>query len=257
LGITADLLHAYDAEVRGVSPTVGPGRRVERDGPVFRTVGLNHNMIEYGDLGGLAGTQLDAFIARQVAYFQARGEGFEWKTHRHDAPADLPARLVAAGFLPADAETVVVGWARPLATEPDPPPGIRLRTVTDDVDLWRIADLNEAVWGVADRGHTVAKLADHVESGAVIVVAEAGPDVVSYGRIEFGPGRFASLWGGSTRREWRRKGIYRALVAYRANLAVARGHEIIQVDCTEDSRPILERLGMSAVTQSTPYLWRP
>jgi hypothetical protein len=251
-----ELRRAYDAEMRGVAPAVGTGRTVERDGPVFRTSGLDYNMIEYRDLGGLQGAELDAFIARQVAYFAARGERFEWKTHGHDSPADLSARLLAAGFAPEDAETIVVGRAAPLATEPRPPAGVDLRAVTAEADLQRIADLSQAVWG-EDRTWIVPMLTEEIELGSVIVVAEAGAEVVSSGRIRFGPGRFASLWGGSTRGDWRGKGIYRALVAYRAQLAVARGHEFVQVDCTEESRPILERLGMSAVTTSTPYIWTP
>jgi ribosomal protein S18 acetylase RimI-like enzyme len=255
--MTTELLRAYDVEVRGVAPTVGPGQVVEFDGPVFRTVGLGHNMIEYRDLGGLDGAELDAFIRRQIAVFRDRGESVEWKTHGHDLPTTLADHLTAAGFAPGDAETVVVGWSAPLAVEPEPPAGVEIRTISKEVDLWRIADLCHAVWGAQDRDRTVAKLTNDLRAGMVIVAAEAGGEVVSYGRIQFGPGRFASLWGGSTRPDWRRKGIYRALVAHRARLATERGHEIIQVDCTEDSRPILERLGMSAVTTSTPYTWTP
>jgi hypothetical protein len=31
----------------------------------------------------------------------------------------------------------------------------------------------------------------------------------------------------------------------------------LQVDCTEDSRPILEKVGFVALTTTTPYLWTP
>jgi hypothetical protein len=34
---------------------------------------------------------------------------------------------------------------------------------------------------------------------------------------------FATLWGGGTLPAWRSRGIYRAIVAYRANLALRRG----------------------------------
>lgn len=54
---------------------------------------------------------------------------------------------------------------------------------------------------------------------------------------------------------YRRRGIYRALVARRAQLAVELGYRILQVDATEDSRPILERLGLFVVGGSTPYIF--
>jgi GNAT superfamily N-acetyltransferase len=44
---------------------------------------------------------------------------------------------------------------------------------------------------------------------------------------------------------WRRRGIYRALVAHRAKLAAERGRRCIEVDASDDSRPILERLDSS------------
>jgi hypothetical protein len=83
--------------------------RVERDGPLLRTVGFgDRGMVEYRDLDGLDGGELDELIARQVRIFAERGEPFEWKLHGHDRPADLPQRLRAAGFVPEDLETVVI-----------------------------------------------------------------------------------------------------------------------------------------------------
>ena len=59
-------------------------------------------------------------------------------------------------------------------------------------------------------------------------------------------GSFATLQGGATLPEWRSRGVYRALVARRAVLAAERGCEYLQVDASDDSRPILERLGFVA-----------
>ena len=68
---------------------------------------------------------------------------------------------------------------------------------------------------------------------------------------------FATLWGGATLPEWRRRGIYRATVAYRANLAARAGFRYLETDASDESRPILERLGFTAVTTTTPYVWSP
>ena len=48
-----------------------------------------------------------------------------------------------------------------------------------------------------------------------------------------------------------------AVIAHRANLAAARGLRYLQVDTSDDSRPILQRLGFVAVTTTTPYIWSP
>ena len=58
---------------------------------------------------------------------------------------------------------------------------------------------------------------------AVVLVAEATGQVVSAGRVEFMAGhRFRRPVGGATLKAWRGRGIYRALVAARARLALAR-----------------------------------
>ena len=122
---------------------------------------------------------------------------------------------------------MVVGPIAPLAAAlPVPPEGVRLREVTARADLDRIAAMEAAVWN-EPRGW----LADGLEKeiGAdpealTVVVAEAGDEVVSAGWVRYVRGTaFATLWGGSTLPEWRRRGIYRALVGYRARLAEARG----------------------------------
>ncbi|HEY5836992.1 GNAT family N-acetyltransferase, partial [Streptomyces sp.] len=90
-----------------------------------------------------------------------------------------------------------------------------------------------------------------------MVVALAGDLPVSAARMEFHPGTdFASLWGGGTAPPWRGRGIYRALVAHRARIAAARGYRYLQVDASDQSRPVLERLGFTALSVTTPYLKR-
>ena len=94
--------------------------------------------------------------------------------------------------------------------------------------------------------------------GLSIFVAEAEGRTVGDGWVRFPSGtEFATFWGGFTLPDWRRRGIYRALVAHRAKLAVARGRRYIEVDASDNSRPILERLGFIPVTTTTPYVWSP
>ncbi|SCL29456.1 Acetyltransferase (GNAT) domain-containing protein [Micromonospora nigra] len=253
----------YDAELRPDLPDPVPaGVGVERDGPLYRVVGLDsRGFLTYRDLGGLTGEGLDALIDRQVAAFRARGEAVEWKLYAHDEPADLPDRLRAAGFVPEDEETVMVGPVAQLAAAlPLLPEGVRLREVTGRADLDRIADLESRVWET-DRSHLAEALEREIatDPGSItVVVAEAEDAVVSAGWVRYVTGTgFATLWGGSTLPTWRRRGIYRALVAHRARLARQRGRTLLQVDASADSRPVLGRLGLVAVTSTTPYVYTP
>jgi hypothetical protein len=257
---TEALLTAFDAQARAEPPGPPPGIRYEHDGPVLRVVGAARGFISAPPDTGLRGAELDELIARQRDYFAERGEAVEWKTYAHDQPPDLTTRLSAAGFAAEDTETVVVGRTEQMATPPVLPQGVMLRQVTADADMRRIADMESAVWG-KDRDYTgdhlIRELAAAPEN-FVVLVAEAGGQVVAAGWISFQPGSgFAGLWGGATLRDWRRQGIYHALVAARARLAAARDVPYLQVDASSDSAPILRRLGFHPITTTTPYVWTP
>jgi GNAT superfamily N-acetyltransferase len=258
----AALLSAYDAQLRTHVPDRLPeGVRLERDGPLIRMVGFGgRGMVGYRDLGGLDGRELEELIARQVEIFAERGEPFEWKLHGHDSPADLAERLSAAGFVPEDRETVVIASTADVSLEASPPDGVVLRDVYERSDFEQIEELENTIWNEDDdsRADSLEQERAADPDGLTIVVAEAGETVVCAGWVRF-PERteFATLWGGGTLPAWRGRGIYRALVAYRARLAAERGRRYVQVDASDDSRPILQRLGFVAVTTTTPFIWSP
>ena len=258
------MLDAYDAQLRDNEGEVLPaGVTREGDGPLFRLFGFSdgQGFVGYRDLGGVEGAALDELIARQVEFFAQRGERFEWKLHRHDRPPDLATRLRAAGFVPEEEETVLIAPVERIAAEPRLAEGISLREVSERRDFERIEAHERAVWG--DTSHT--PVAGDLEGerttdpeAIAFVVAEAGETVVCAGWVRFQAGTdFATLWGGSTLPAWQSRGIYRAVVAYRAQLAAARGFRYLEVDASSESRPILERLSFLAVTTTTPYIWSP
>jgi GNAT superfamily N-acetyltransferase len=258
------LLAAYNEQLRAIVPGRLPdGAAVEHDPPVTRFLGFGgQGWVEYRDLGDVGEAELDALIARQVGRFRERGERFEWKLHGHDRPDDLAQRLRSAGFEPEATETVVVARVADVAGRVRLPERVSLREVTELADLERIAGLEEAVWGDEDQETWLVDMLASERAAdpdaLAIVVAEAGETVVCAAWVRFERGtEFATLWGGATLPAWRGRGIYRALVARRAQLAAERGFRYLQVDASDDSRPILERLGFVALTTTTPYVWRP
>jgi GNAT superfamily N-acetyltransferase len=256
------LLCAYDEQLRGFANVGRPGITVERDGPVIRVAGSFRGFVTGPRDLGVTGADLDALIARQRDFFAARGQVVEWKTRGHDLPADLVTRLSAAGFVPEDSETVLIGVASDMAADPVLPDGVAVREVTAEADLSEIAAMESEVWAedwswLAD--DLITRIASAPADTAVFAVSdEATGRVVSAAWLVFYPGtEFAGLWGGSTLAAWRRRGIYRALVAIRAQRAAARGVRYLEVDASEASAPILRQLGFRAVTTTTPYVWAP
>lgn len=120
--------------------------------------------------------------------------------------------------------------------------------------------MESEVWG-SDCGfigdHLTGRLATAPDRLAIYTAEAAGQVVAAAWVMLQEDGQFASLYGGSTLEAWRGRGIYRALVAVRARLAAEHGYKYLHVDASDDSRPILQRLGFTAVTTTTPYVWSP
>jgi len=263
---TEKLLELYDEQLRAHVPVPLPaGVTVEREGPLVRTIGFGQfGWVEYRDLGDLSEADLDRLIRAQIARFAERDQPFEWKFHSHDRPPFLEERLTAAGFVAEELETVVIAETAALADGGPVPAGVVLREVGDRIDFERIGEMEAAGWGSGeDSSESWYPTALEQElaadpAGLAIFVAEADGVVVSAGWVRFPSGTdFATFWGGATLPAWRGRGIYRALVRRRAQLAAERGRRYLEVDASADSRPILERLGFRAVTHTRPYVWSP
>jgi ribosomal protein S18 acetylase RimI-like enzyme len=254
------LLTAYDEQLREEAE-VSSALRWERHDPVVWAVFPGgHGFVTYRSLRGWSGDRLDTLIGETVAHFVAQGVGqAEWKTRGHDDVPDLDALLRRHGFVPDEPESVMIGRAEDLAMDVPLPDGVTLRRVTEPDDVRRTVAMQDEVFGDPRPGmadELIRRLAEQ-DDGMELWAAEADGEIVSAGRIEPVAGTdFAGIWGGSTRSEWRGRGIYRALTAERARSALRTGKRFITSDSTEYSRPILERSGFVKVTTTTPYEWR-
>jgi GNAT superfamily N-acetyltransferase len=176
-------------------------------------------------------------VDRALARLRACSGHREWKLYGHD-PEGLAERLLAAGLVPEDEETVLVAEAAAI-----PPTEVEVATATD-----AYVDLAAQVFG---RRFGLPR-------NAVAVVALVDGVAVSGGRVDLEPGKdFAGLYGGVTLPAFRGRGLYRATVAARARIAREHGYRWLFVDALPTSRPILERLGFERLTTTTPYVFLP
>ncbi|KOT88532.1 GCN5 family acetyltransferase [Streptomyces sp. NRRL F-5755] len=253
------MLAVFDDRMRKNAPPDAPGAYVERVGDVVRQTGPDTawNGVLWSALDR---SRADEAIAEQIGHYTALGREFEWKLYGHDQPDDLADRLEAAGFVPEEPETLMVARIADLPTDSALPAGIELRPVTDAAGVELMAQAQEEAFGRDSTRHRQQLLAQLTErpDTVVAVVAMAGDVPVSAARMELVPGTgFAGLWGGGTVPAWRGRGIYRALIGFRARIAAERGYHYLQVDASTQSRPILQRLGFTALTTTTPYVYRP
>lgn len=239
-----------------------PDTRKERRPHVIRYVSETDgpHFILYSDLRGV---DVDAVIAEEQTYFGPLGV-LEWKVYAHDEPADLRERLAARGFELEEEETVLVldvqdraRWAaaaRALAGQPEEVSVHKLQSSAQLADVQRI---EEAVWQ-EDFGWLQERLgADMVVPDYLsIYVAYVDGEPACAGWIYFhARNQFATLFGGSTTPDQRRRGLYTAVLAARLREAAARGYHFVTTDASAMSRPILERVGFEALTTTWPCVW--
>lgn len=245
----------FDAQIRrGAGPLSPEGvvRLVGGEGP-----GAWAGVV-WSDFAPDDGASADRAIAAQRAWLRSpegKGREFEWKLYSYDHPADLPARLTSAGFVAEPPETLMVAEIAALPADTGAPDGVRLEPVTDAAGVELITHVHDQAFGTDSARLRERLLAQLGDPDLEMTVAMAGDLPVCGARMEFHPGtEFASLWGGGTVEAWRGRGVYRALVAHRARVAAARGCRYLQVDASDQSRPILERLGFAALAVTTPYI---
>jgi len=258
-----ELLAIFHDQIRLRDRDVDTANVIERDGPVHRNYpsdAAEHGaMIESPE--GL-GADPDGVIAAQRGFFAGRGQRVEWKTYSYDPPEDLGDRLTAAGFEAEEVEALILGELAVLADlAQDVSGGLRLRAIVAQ-DLPAVATFQDAIWGEGSswvtEKHFEEFAADPDHMQGCLVERESDGLVVTASWVRMIPEtEFCGLWGGSTLAEYRRQGLYRASVGYRARLALGRGYRFVRVDASPNSRPILQRLGLHQVATTTPYVLDP
>lgn len=260
----ADLLRAYDEQLRTDAETPS-ALSVERLGPLrLVTFAGGRGFVTYRDLDGADAGRVAELVAGAVERLEADPaiREIEWKTRGHDAAPGLHEALLAYGFEPEEAESIMIGPLTALADAPTPL-GVTIRRVTDADAIRQASRAADRAFGEEPDERRAAALVARIAreadrpDGMQMWAAEADGSIVCAGRLEPVAGTaFAGIWGGATLPSHRGRGIYRALTAARARSALAMGRTLCHSDSTEDSRPILERSGLVKVSTTTPYVRR-
>lgn len=250
-------LALYDEEQRRAIEY--PGMRRDATDNVVRHIDL------FGTDGVIIYSTLDvnnaeSIIREQISFYEDLGHDFEWKYYEHDSPPDLKFRLAANGFEIGEMESIV-------ALDLNEMPEVLMRSITHDIR--RITDPNQInevmivqdeIWQTDEdslaRRQLVYEMENVPDSLSVYVVYADNRPVASAWIRYKDTSQFASLWAGATLPDYRRRGIYSALLAIRAQEALKRGMRFLTVDAGAMSRPILEKLRFQLLTISNPCQWR-
>ena len=250
-----EVLALYDREQRREIEYPGMTRE-ERPGLVrYVRPAPGMSFVLYSELDEAS---VEAAIDEQLAYFAAHNQPFEWKVYAHDRPADLAQRLAARGFVLEEQDAIMV-----LNVAAAPPallaePAADVRPLTDPEQLGDVVGVLEPVWG-EDFSWVYERLGGHmaIPGYLSVYVVYVNGAAASAGWTYYNTGHFASLWGGSTRAEFRGQGLYTALLAARVREARARGVPYLTIDAGAMSRPIVPRHGFEVITCATSCEWQP
>jgi GNAT superfamily N-acetyltransferase len=236
-----------------------PDVRREETPFVVRHVALmegHEGMVVYSRLNA---DNAEAVIRAEMDHFARIGQDFEWKVYSHDQPFDLMQRLAALGFEVGDEEAIMVLDLADAPKELWGPVNADIRRISGAAGLADVIAVEQEVWG-GDKSALGEFLEDALwrdPEQISIYAAYADQHPVSAAWIFFPEGsQFASLWGGSTLEAYRGRGLYTALLAFRAQAARMRGRKFLTVDASPMSRPILEKHGFIKIAVSHPCVWR-
>ena len=252
-------MYLFDDQERKNS--VHPSYRRETAPGVVRHVSADPTRLSFIIHSDLTAANADQVIQDQVEWYkeQVNGAGLEWKTYDHDLPSDLPQRLVDHGFAREERESLLV-------LDLEDCPDVYLQPVTADVRRMtardRLGDVAAVQTAVYDKEFEWLEpqlrknLTEQPDFWSVyLAFVNDTPACAAW--ISFPPdSRFAGLWGGATLAEYRKMGLYTAVVATRAQEAIRRGYRFLTVDASDMSRPILEKRGFKLLTYTTPFTWR-
>ena len=205
-------------------------------------------------------TTADQVIAEQIDHFATIDQDFVWRVYEDDIPGDLSARLAAAGFKHIGTSELMIARVADAATDVELPEGVTLVRANEPSGIRQLIEVHEEVFDVdqTQLGRTLLAQLSIAPLLNELVVAMASDTPVSSARVQFVPDcDFAGLWGGSTLPQWRGKGLFKAMVAYRARVAAERGYDYLYVIASSQSRPILEHLTFESFGSIATFRWQP
>jgi GNAT superfamily N-acetyltransferase len=254
----SDLRARFDDEMR--RKVVPPaGLRRERRGPLTWMVGPTADPLDHIVVHSQLGAQdAEGVVASEVSRARAQGWGFSWSLYAHDEPGSLREILATHGLHAGSEQTVLTLPSGAPALGATPPPEVAIRRIRSPDDAEGVLAVQEAVWGPSATPWLRRWFAAGLGTPTLgLFVAEARGTAIGAAWTTLVAGRtFAGLYGGTVLPEWRRRGIYRALVAARASAARESGIPHLVCGANAHSAPRLERLGFEPIATAVDMTFR-
>jgi hypothetical protein len=249
-----ELLKLYDIDLR--QQVEYPEARKEVTADVVHFVreapAMNFVSYTYADEA-----RLDSVIKSELEYFVPLNQPFTWKVCDHDPLPNAGEILKSNGVVRDDDPGDV------MLLDAENAPAQLLELVTADIrrisapeGLKDIISVLDKVWGGSNTWVN-ARLGGHLKVpgylSAYVAYVEDVP--ASIGWTYFPKGHFATLFAGSTLSEYRKHGLYTAILATRVQEIRERGVRYAAVEAGDMSKPIVQKHGFEYLTTVWDYVW--
>jgi len=248
------LLICYDKDLR--LHVNYPEARKEITNDVVRFIrrapGMNFVSFTFADC-----PELDRVISKEISYLAPMEQPFTWKVYEHDCLPMMGNALLANGFA-SDNEPAAV-----MILDVNQVPASRykaakaeVRLITDQDGLKDIVQVLDGVYGghndwVYERMGLHLQIPGYLSMYAAYV--DGQPASIAW---TYFPGRnFATLFGGTTLAEYRKRGLYTSLLHLRLKEIRERGYPFAVVEAGPMSRPIVAKHGFQHLTTVYDYEW--
>jgi len=249
-----NLLVKYDKDLR--LRIAYPEAHKEITGGVVRFVrqapGMNLVSFTFANEG-----QLDRVIGNTVDYFAPMDQPFTWKVYDHDRLPSLKDKLASHGFANEEGDPVMVLDVKDVPAHIVDSPSADIRRITSREGLKDVVDVLDQVYG-GKNDWVYDRLGLHLAVPGYLSVyasyVDGNPASIAW--TYFPRGHFATLFGGTTLAEYRKRGLYTSLLAARLKEIRERGYSFAVVETGAMSKPIVERHGFRQLTTVWDYEWQ-
>lgn len=253
------ILDTFDKHERKEANFPGFTRKQNSSSIVMIDYKQEYNMISYSTMDN---SNLDKEVETQLDYFKGKTKKLEWKVYTHDKILNLHLKLKDKGFELGEEESVMCLSLDSIELPSTIPSGIDIRKITNPEDVPKVFQIQEEVFDPDQKRmteSTISELNEYKKTGietTSLFAVYVGGIPVSSARICYNiDSPFAGLWSGGTKKEFRGKGFYSALVNARISEALGKGVKYITIDALPTSRPIVEKLGFKYLTSTIPCIW--
>lgn len=245
-----NVLKLYDEEVR-LSPVSTAEYSVNKDADV--TYLLYNDGLNYISFWSFPDNECSQSVRRQLERCKEQRQTIMWRVYGHDQPSSLRHHLAENGFTLASKGTLMCASLQQLEV---PACSFCICKVVDEQGLLDYLSVANEVFEDSNDDHYENYLGALNDEKTALYCAYIDNKPIGCGRIQLSSNNtFALLYGGSVHKDYRSRGVYRALVRQRMQFAKAANATYMCTEAWSTSKPVLKKMGFDELDTEQTWIF--